>query len=108
MRVTLRFANGDEVTVEGFGQLNLLAHAQLAERSAQSRCGGQCECGTCRVRLIQGKLSPMKEPERELLERVGALKGEFRLACQAFPEGSGDVVVEVPKERFRDARKSRR
>ena len=105
MRVVFR-VDGDEVSVEGYDQLNLLAHGQLAERSLQSRCGGQCACGTCRVRLVEGQLSPVREAERDLLERVGAGVG-MRLACQAFP-ASERVVVEVPKTRFRDARKEGR
>lgn len=106
MKVTFRFPES-EVTVEGFEQLNLLAHAQLAERGLQSRCGGQCECCTCRVRLIAGRLSEMREPERVLLQKAGETGPDVRLSCQAFPVfGSGgvDVVVEVPRTRFKDAR----
>lgn len=111
IRVRFIFDEGDEVEVEGYDQLNLLAHAQIAERSLQSRCGGQCECSTCRVELVSGKLSPMREPERELLKRVNCLTpdaepndGKMRLACQAFP-ASSNVIIRVPKKTFRDARK---
>lgn len=103
MRVTFLFKPGDQVSVEGFDQLNLLAHAQIAERSLQSRCGGQCECGTCRVELVAGALSSMKESERRLLERARALDGKTRLACQAFP-ASDDVVLQVSSKKFADAR----
>jgi ferredoxin len=111
MKVIFRFPDGSEAEVEGYSQLNLLAHAQIAERSLQSRCGGHCECSTCRIRLVSGRLSPMRDEERELLTRVGALNDGMRLACQAFPEPTGNsetdaVVVEVPKDRFKDARGS--
>lgn len=104
IKVRFVFGEGDEVEIEGYDQLNLLAHGQIAERSLQSRCGGQCECSTCRVELVSGELSPMREPERELLERVKANDGKTRLACQAFP-ASSIVIVRVPKKTFRDARK---
>lgn len=60
-------------------------------------------CSTCRIELVSGELSPMKEPERELLARVRALGGTIRLACQAFP-ASSTVVVRVPAKSFADAR----
>jgi ferredoxin len=105
-RVRFRFETGGEVVVEGYSQLNLLAHAQLAERSLQSRCGGQCECSTCRIVLASGRLSAMRPGERELLDRVGVKDPRIRLACQSFPDFAvaEEVVIEVPARRFRDAR----
>ena len=102
--VQFEFSETDIVEVESYDQLNLLAHAQIAERSLQSRCGGQCVCSTCRIELVSGKLSPMREPERELLTRVGvSVDGGIRLACQAFP-ASDQVVIRVPLKKFADAR----
>jgi ferredoxin len=106
-RVRFRFEKGGEVVVEAYSQLNLLGHAQIAERSLQSRCGGQCECSTCRVVLVSGRLSAMRPGERELLGRVGVKDPRVRLACQSFPEideSEDDIVIEVPARRFRDAR----
>lgn len=103
--VRFEFSNVDIVEVESYDQLNLLAHAQMAERSVQSRCGGQCECSTCRIELSSGELSPMRDPERELLTRVGVpVDCRIRLACQSFPR-SDIVVIRVPEKTFRDARK---
>lgn len=111
MRVRFVFDEQDQVVVEGYDQLNLLAHGQIAERSLQSRCGGQCVCSTCRVELVSGVLSKMRDPERELLGRVGVSRediesGKIRLACQAFPASpaSEEVVIRVPKRKFSDAR----
>lgn len=111
MRVRFVFDEQDQVEVEGYDQLNLLAHAQIAERSLQSRCGGQCVCSTCRVELVSGVLSEMRDPERELLGRVGVSpeaieRGTIRLACQAFPASpeTEEVVIRVPRKKFSDAR----
>lgn len=99
------FSSGEQVSVEAYGQLNILAHAQIAERELQSRCGGHCECSTCRVVLVAGRLSPMQEEERKLLARVGVDDPRTRLACQAFPEPSeGGIVLEVPTKKLADAR----
>lgn len=106
-KVVFVFEAGEKVEVEGYAQLNLLAHAQIAERSLQSRCGGHCDCSTCRIVVRSGDLSPMRSEEKELLVRVGALNSTVRLACQSFPEFSATcstVVVEVPGQRFLDAR----
>lgn len=110
MKIVFRFGSNSEERIEGYQQLNLLAHAQMLERSLQSRCGGQRECSTCRVIVVSGKVSPMREPERELLERVGAFRQgqqSVRLACQTFPEEDvgGEVILEVPTKKFQDARR---
>ncbi len=93
----------DEQHTEQYKGLNLLAHAQIIERSLQSRCGGQNACGTCRVRVVTGTVSAMNSEERALLEKLGG-QNVHRLACQCFPEGVDEVIVEVPQERFKDAR----
>lgn len=107
-KVKFVFSESDTLEVEAYDQLNLLAHAQLEERSLQSRCGGHCECGTCRIIVRRGVLSPMREKEAELLAEVGVVAEqgpEVRLACQCFPEKSCELVeIEVPAERFVDAR----
>lgn len=108
MIVRFRFPDGEEVEVEGYEQLNILAHAQLVERSLQSRCGGHCDCGTCRVVVVEGNLSPMRAEERELLARVGVTDPTVRLACQSFPEKCDLVTIKVPSERFIDARAKRK
>ncbi len=106
-RVIFKFPDGSESSTESYSQLNLLAHAQLVERSLQSRCGGHAECGTCRVRIVSGNVSKPSEEEESLLKRVSRAAGGqniLRLACQCFPEPGADVVVEVPAAKFKDAR----
>ncbi len=103
MKVRFRFPNGEEVEVDGYEVLNLLAHGQIAERSLQSRCGGHCECGTCRVVVESGQVSAMRASERQLLARIGVTDSRIRLACQTFPAAE-TVIVSVPSEKFIDAR----
>src|SRR5438874_1124845 len=99
MKVIFKFPDGSQLETEGYDQLNLLAHAQLLERSVQSRCGGHCECGTCRVAISGGRVSASRDAERELLARVGSVGNadpRIRLACQTYPEkdqvGAENVV----------------
>lgn len=58
-------------------------------------CGGQGLCGRCRVRLVQGELSPPGELEQELLGSRELAEG-YRLACQAVI--LGPVRLEIPPE----------
>ncbi|MDR6225009.1 2Fe-2S iron-sulfur cluster-binding protein [Desmospora profundinema] len=56
-------------------------------------------CGTCRVRVLEGRehLSEMGDREELRLGDEQVEKG-YRLACQAFV--FGDVKVEVPQPRL--------
>lgn len=104
--ITLQFSNGEIIEVEAHQQLNLLAHGQLVERSLQSRCGGHAECGTCRIEILEGVVSPMGPEEAALLGKVsrGASIGAWRLACQCFPEPGERIVARVPGKNFPDMR----
>jgi ferredoxin len=57
-------------------------------------CGGKAQCGTCRVKILEGadKLSPKTGIEKKKLESLGNPENT-RLACQTFL--FGDVSVEI-------------
>ena len=60
-----------------------------------SVCGGSGSCGSCRVQLVAGKLTPVTlNEERELAAAELALG--YRLACLAEP--LSDCRVHVPPE----------
>ena len=61
-------------------------------------CGGVCACATCHVILHQGLESCNEATDDELdqLEEAPGLTPESRLSCQTVPDGSCDVVVEIP------------
>lgn len=61
-------------------------------------CGGVCACSTCHVIVREG-LSACGQPgdeEEDRLDDAYGLTPQSRLACQCVPDGSADVVVEVP------------
>lgn len=72
--------------------MSLLVSVQRAGLPLRHDCGGKAQCGTCRVRLVAGRLSPMGDRERLRLAAVSAPDG-VRLACQARP--GSDVVLEA-------------
>ncbi|MED5373478.1 MAG: 2Fe-2S iron-sulfur cluster-binding protein [Myxococcota bacterium] len=61
-------------------------------------CGGVVACSTCHVYVEKG-LDTAPEPideEEDMLDLAPALRDSSRLACQCVPDGSEDVVVELP------------
>ncbi len=61
-------------------------------------CGGVCACSTCHIYVRRGgETAPEPiEEEEDMLDMAPALAEESRLACQCVPDGSRDVVVEIP------------
>jgi ferredoxin, 2Fe-2S len=61
-------------------------------------CGGVCACSTCHVVIKQGvdTIPESSEAEDDMLEQAPGLTATSRLGCQSVPDGSSDLVVEVP------------
>jgi uncharacterized 2Fe-2S/4Fe-4S cluster protein (DUF4445 family) len=74
---------------------SILEAARLAGVDITSICGGVGVCDSCRVKLIQGKLSPPTLEEQDTFTQQEFNDG-FRLACQAYPES--DVIIDIPPE----------
>ncbi len=77
---------------------SILDIAEAAGVPLDHACGGVCACSTCHVIVRQG-LDSCNEPtddELDQLEEARGLTMESRLGCQCVPDGSRDVVVEIP------------
>ncbi|MDP6850534.1 MAG: 2Fe-2S iron-sulfur cluster-binding protein [Planctomycetota bacterium] len=61
-------------------------------------CGGVCACSTCHIIVQEGveSIPDGTDSEVDMLEKAPGLQLDSRLACQAVPDGSCDLVVEVP------------
>ena len=61
-------------------------------------CGGFAACSTCHVIVRKGLDScpEMKEDEGDMLDEAPGLTLQSRLSCQCVPDGSEDLVVEIP------------
>ena len=61
-------------------------------------CGGVCACSTCHVIVRKGKESCNEETDDEgdQLDEAPGLTPQSRLGCQCVPNGSTDLVVEIP------------
>lgn len=62
-------------------------------------CGGVCACSTCHVKIIKGMESCNEalEAEEDQLDNAPGVGSKSRLACQAVPNGSCPVTVEIPR-----------
>ncbi len=93
-RFTWVLPDGTERVVDGYRQFNVLAHAELEELLIPQKCGGQAECGTCRVRVLSGEMTQLRGEEAELIERhAKRFTDSERLACQCRPRS--DVRIEI-------------
>lgn len=61
-------------------------------------CGGVVACSTCHIIVREGAASfaPADDDEEDQLDNAPGLTLQSRLACQAVPNGSQDVVIEIP------------
>ncbi|MCS6897260.1 MAG: 2Fe-2S iron-sulfur cluster-binding protein, partial [Nitrospira sp.] len=60
--------------------------------------GGGCACSTCHVIVKQGLASCNEgtDDEFDQLEEAPMTTLQSRLGCQCVPDGTQDVVVEIP------------
>jgi uncharacterized 2Fe-2S/4Fe-4S cluster protein (DUF4445 family) len=92
--VTIQFQPiGKRVQVAA--QTNLLEAARLAGIALTSTCGGEGNCGQCRVQVVSGSVSPLTEDERFLLGEA-EIEAGYRLAC--CTRAWSDVRLHVPPD----------
>jgi ferredoxin, 2Fe-2S len=61
-------------------------------------CGGVCACSTCHVIVKEGLESCNEATDAELdeLDEAPGITPKSRLGCQTVPDGTTDIVVEIP------------
>jgi len=77
---------------------SILEIAQGHDIDIDHACGGVVACSTCHVIVREGfdTCQEATEAEEDMLDNAPGLAPESRLACQAVPNGTADVVVEIP------------
>lgn len=92
--ITWQLPDGTTLDGPAWGKLNLLAHADTHDLDLPQACGGHGECGTCRVRVVLGELTPVRHEEATLMQRHHKrFKDRERLACQARPRSDMTIAV---------------
>jgi len=61
-------------------------------------CGGVCACATCHVIVREGfdSCGEASEDEEDQLDNAPGVEEYSRLGCQCVPDGSENLVVEIP------------
>lgn len=61
-------------------------------------CGGVCACSTCHCIVREGgdTISEMSDAEDYQLLQAPGLTPQSRLSCQSVPDGSCNLIVEIP------------
>ncbi len=78
---------------------SVLDVALAAGVSIEHACGGFSACATCHVIVREGTDS-CGQPDEQELDRLDEAYGatpQSRLGCQCVPDGSCDVVIEIPR-----------
>ncbi len=62
-------------------------------------CGGVCACATCHVIVREGlnTCNETTDDEEDQLDEAYGITPDSRLGCQCVPDGSRDLVVEIPE-----------
>ena len=78
--------------------MSILDIAEGAGVDIDHSCGGVCACSTCHVYVRSGldSCNPASDDELDQLDNARGVELESRLSCQCVPDGTQDVVVEIP------------
>ncbi len=78
---------------------SVLDIAMGAGIDVEHACGGVCACSTCHVIVKEGldSCSEATDDELDQLDEAPAMTLQSRLACQCVPDGSTELVVEIPE-----------
>lgn len=92
--VTIQPSGKTVDVAEGASLLDSLA---AAGEAIQHKCGGNAQCGSCRIFVHEGRkgLSKMQSAENARLDAIVGVSSKSRLACQARL-GSENVTIELP------------
>jgi 2Fe-2S ferredoxin len=77
---------------------SLLDIALGAGIDLEHACGGVCACSTCHLIVKEGLQScnEATDDENDQLDEAPAITLQSRLGCQCVPNGTMDLVVEIP------------
>jgi 2Fe-2S ferredoxin len=81
------------VTVAVSPGTSLFEAARRGRVPLPSICGGQCDCGECRVLVLEGEVTPLTQEEQNHLGPVELEEG-MRLACCARLLSAARIRIE--------------
>jgi ferredoxin, 2Fe-2S len=78
---------------------SILDISQGAHMGLDHACGGVAACSTCHVIVHEGMESCNEVSDAELdeIDEAPGSTPKSRLGCQCVPDGSSDLVIEIPE-----------
>ena len=78
---------------------SILDISQGAHMGLDHACGGVAACSTCHVIVHEGMESCNEVSDAELdeIDEAPGSTPKSRLGCQCVPDGSADLVIEIPE-----------
>ena len=78
--------------------LSVLEIAHMHDVDIEGACEGSLACSTCHVIVHEGLDSCNEATDAELdqLDEAPGVTPKSRLGCQCVPDGTKDIVVEIP------------
>lgn len=86
-------------TVQARVGQNLIIAARSGRVVIQQRCGGHASCQMCKVKIVEGVVSPPSVLEQRKMSEKEMAAG-YRLACQTKLQNA-DCIVEIPENRLK-------
>ena len=101
-KITFIQHNGTEQTVDGLPGMSVMETAvKNMVPGIDADCGGACACATCHVYVDKawlGKIQPMQEMEKTMLDFAEGVEANSRLSCQIqVTEALDGMTVRMPK-----------
>jgi len=77
---------------------SLLDIAMALDIDIDHACGGVCACSTCHVVIKSGMPScnESTDEEGDQLDKAPGVTPNSRLACQCVPDGTMNLIVDIP------------
>ncbi len=78
---------------------SILDISQGAHMGLDHACGGVAACSTCHVIVHEGLQScnEVSDAEMDEIDEAPGATPKSRLGCQCVPDGSSDLVIEIPE-----------
>jgi 2Fe-2S ferredoxin len=91
--------NPSEFPMSGSGLSgSILDIAMAKDIDIDHACGGVTACATCHIIVRSGiqSCNEASDQENDQLDKAPGLTAQSRLACQCIPDGSQDLIIEIP------------
>ena len=97
--IHLTFIQGESIwEIDTEKGIKIFEAARLCDAPIKTLCHGIGACVCCKVKVVEGELSPIQDLERDRLGNIFHLTKE-RLSCQTEAHSNGIFEIPTPRKR---------